>query len=90
MNDPSPLGAMFFAALEKGSADERAAYLGESCARDHELRRRIEKMSIAQAHGRQVVARFEAERQALAIMDHSNIAREFHGGATPWGRQVTK
>ena len=28
----------------------------------------------------QVVARFEAERQALAIMDHPNIARVFDGG----------
>src|SRR5262245_23258424 len=35
---------------------------------------------------RQVVARFEAERQALAIMDHPNIARVFDGGTTPSGR----
>jgi eukaryotic-like serine/threonine-protein kinase len=35
---------------------------------------------------KQVVARFEAERQALAIMDHPNIARVFDGGATPSGR----
>ncbi len=35
---------------------------------------------------RQVVARFEAERQALAIMDHPNIAQVFDGGATPSGR----
>jgi len=35
---------------------------------------------------RQVVARFEAERQALAIMDHPNIAKVFDGGATPTGR----
>src|SRR5262245_46481527 len=35
---------------------------------------------------RQVVARFEAERQALAIMDHPNIARVFDGGATESGR----
>jgi serine/threonine protein kinase len=34
----------------------------------------------------QVVARFEAERQALALMDHPNIARIFEGGETPWGR----
>src|SRR5262245_29159207 len=31
---------------------------------------------------RQVVARFEAERQALAIMDHPNIAKVHDGGAT--------
>jgi WD40 repeat protein/serine/threonine protein kinase len=35
---------------------------------------------------RQVVARFEAERQALAIMDHPNIAKVLDGGATPSGR----
>ena len=35
---------------------------------------------------RQVVARFEAERQALARMDHPNIARVFAAGATPSGR----
>ena len=35
---------------------------------------------------RQVVARFEAERQALAIMDHPNIAKVLDGGATPCGR----
>ncbi len=35
---------------------------------------------------RSVVARFEAERQALAVMDHPNIARVFDGGATAAGR----
>src|SRR2546426_796992 len=35
---------------------------------------------------RSVVARFEAERQALALMDHPNIARGFDGGATDTGR----
>ena len=35
---------------------------------------------------RQVVARFEAERQALALMDHPNIAKVFDAGATASGR----
>src|SRR5262249_7682362 len=35
---------------------------------------------------RQVVARFEAERQALALMDHPNIAKVFDAGATETGR----
>jgi serine/threonine protein kinase/WD40 repeat protein len=35
---------------------------------------------------RQVVARFEAERQALALMDHPNIAQVFDGGETAGGR----
>ena len=35
---------------------------------------------------RAVIARFEAERQALALMDHPNIARVFDGGETASGR----
>jgi len=34
----------------------------------------------------QVVARFEAERQALAVMDHPNIAKVYDAGATASGR----
>ena len=33
-----------------------------------------------------VIARFEAERQALAMMDHPNIAKVLDGGATETGR----
>ena len=35
---------------------------------------------------RQVIARFEAERQALALMDHPNIARVHDAGTTEDGR----
>jgi serine/threonine protein kinase len=35
---------------------------------------------------KQVVARFESERQALALMDHPAIAKVFDGGMTPEGR----
>jgi serine/threonine protein kinase len=35
---------------------------------------------------REVVARFEAERQALALMDHPQIAKVFDAGATATGR----
>jgi eukaryotic-like serine/threonine-protein kinase len=35
---------------------------------------------------RSVVARFDSERQALAVMDHPNIARVFDAGTTPAGR----
>jgi hypothetical protein len=34
----------------------------------------------------EVIARFEAERQALALMDHPNIARVLDAGATEAGR----
>ena len=154
MTSPSPLEAIFFAALEKDSPQERAAYLDAACNGDAALRGHVEKMLAAErkAHrfleqveaaigstvefpaaedagtvvgpyklleqigeggfaivflaeqarpvrrkvavkvlkpgmdSRQVIARFEAERQALALMDHPNIARVFDGGATPAGR----
>ena len=35
---------------------------------------------------RQVIGRFEAERQALAVMDHPNIAKVFDAGSTDTGR----
>ncbi len=154
MNDDLPLEAIFFAALEKASPKERAAYLDQVSAGDSNLRRRIEKMLAAQIQAgsflehpapglvatvdepisehpgtiigpyklmeqigeggmglvfvaeqqqpvrrkvalkvikpgmdtRQVVARFEAERQVLALMDHPNIAKVFDGGTTDSGR----
>src|SRR4029453_12181174 len=44
------------------------------------------KVIKAGLDSRQVIARFEAERQALAMMDHVNIARVFDGGTTENGR----
>jgi serine/threonine protein kinase/tetratricopeptide (TPR) repeat protein len=45
------------------------------------IRRRVAlKVLKAGMDTRQVVARFEAERQALALMDHPNIARVLDGG----------
>ena len=35
---------------------------------------------------RAVIARFEAERQVLALLDHPNVAKVFDAGATPEGR----
>ena len=35
---------------------------------------------------REVIARFEAERQALAMMDDPNLARVYDAGATASGR----
>jgi eukaryotic-like serine/threonine-protein kinase len=51
------------------------------------LRRRVAlKIIKLGMDTKQVIARFEAERQALALMDHPNIARVFDGGATESGR----
>ena len=53
----------------------------------HPIRRRVAlKVLKAGMDTRQVVARFEAERQALALMEHVGIARVLDGGETPSGR----
>jgi serine/threonine protein kinase/tetratricopeptide (TPR) repeat protein len=148
-----PEKSIFLAAIEIGSATERAAFLEKACAGNPSLRGKIE--ALLQAHGRpqplldapvavtptiepqppagpgtvigpyklleqigeggmglvfvaeqlqpvrrqvalklikpgmdtrEVIARFEAERQALALMDHPNIARVLDAGATAQGR----
>jgi len=155
MNNLTAVEAILFAALEKDTPEERAAYLDQSCAGDPELRRHVERLLKAQpkvgsflqapASGlagtmaeppiterpgtvigpyelmeqigeggfglvfvaeqqepvrrkvalkiikpgmdsSEVIARFEAERQALALMEHPNIARIFDGGTTQSGR----
>src|SRR5262245_41755891 len=51
------------------------------------VRRRVAMKLIKPGmDSRQVLARFEAERQALALMDHPNIARVLDAGTTPDGR----
>jgi non-specific serine/threonine protein kinase/serine/threonine-protein kinase len=51
------------------------------------VRRRVAiKLIKAGMDTREVVARFEAERQALALMDHPAIAKVFDAGSTPQGR----
>jgi WD40 repeat protein/serine/threonine protein kinase len=53
----------------------------------HPVRRKVAlKVLKPGMDTRQVVARIEAERQALALMDHPNIARVFDGGETVTGR----
>jgi len=152
---PNDIEAIYNAALNKASEEERAAYLDSVCGDDHVLRARIE--SLLKAHeeagdflevpafdpnatldnsaviegpgtriGRyelleligeggmglvylaqqkepvkrrvalkivklgmdtkQVVARFEAERQTLALLEHPNIAHVFDAGTTEAGR----
>lgn len=53
----------------------------------HPVRRKVALKVIKPGMDtREVVARFESERQALALMDHPNIAKVLDGGATPSGR----
>jgi serine/threonine protein kinase/WD40 repeat protein len=59
-------------------------YLAEQ---EHPVRRRVAlKVIKLGMDTRQVIARFEAERQALALMDHPAIARVLDAGATPDAR----
>jgi serine/threonine protein kinase len=59
-------------------------YLAEQTA---PVRRRVALKVIKPGMDtKQVIARFEAERQALALMDHPNIARVHDAGATESGR----
>jgi serine/threonine protein kinase len=51
------------------------------------VRRRVAlKVINAGMDSRNLIARFEAERQALALMDHPNIAKVFDAGTTESGR----
>jgi serine/threonine protein kinase len=51
------------------------------------VRRRVAlKLIKAGMDTREVVTRFESERQALALMDHPAIAKVFDAGSTPQGR----
>ena len=155
MVDFTSAEAIFFAALDKETGQERDAYLDEACGSDKALRQQVERLlaaqprvgsflkgpplapaatidgaSIAEKPGTvigpykllqqigeggmgivfmaeqtqpvqrkvalkiikpgmdsaQVIARFEAERQALAMMDHQNIARVLDAGTTSSGR----
>src|SRR5215510_7164630 len=53
-------------------------------AQQQEPVRRIVALKLIKAgmDSKQVIARFDAERQALALMDHANIARVLDGGTT--------
>ncbi|MHC4621351.1 MAG: protein kinase domain-containing protein, partial [Planctomycetota bacterium] len=153
--EPVDIKSIFGEALEKETAEERAAFLNKACGNDANLRNKVEALlrayeeaddvpeapligpeitldncpltegpgtkigryKLLQLIGeggfgvvymaeqekpirrrvalkiiklgmdtKQVIARFEAERQALALMDHPNIAKVFDAGATDTGR----
>jgi serine/threonine protein kinase/Tfp pilus assembly protein PilF len=71
--------------LEKiGEGGFGVVYMAEQ---EEPVRRRVAlKIIKLGMDTRAVVARFEAERQALAMMDHPNIAKVLDGGATASGR----
>ena len=67
-----------------GEGGYGVVYMAEQ---DQPIRRRVAlKIIKLGMDTKNVIARFEAERQALALMDHPNIARVLDGGATETGR----
>jgi WD40 repeat protein/serine/threonine protein kinase len=67
-----------------GEGGMGVVYMAEQA---HPVRRRIAfKIIKPGMDSKQVIARFEAERQALALMDHQNIAKVFDAGTTLTGR----
>ncbi len=67
-----------------GEGGMGVVYLAEQ---EEPVRRRVALKVIKRGMDtRAVIARFEAERQALALMDHPHIARVLDGGATETGR----
>jgi eukaryotic-like serine/threonine-protein kinase len=67
-----------------GEGGGGAVYMAEQ---EEPVRRRVALKIIKPGMDtRSVIARFEAERQALAMMDHPNIARVLDAGATDTGR----
>ena len=67
-----------------GEGGMGVVYLAE---RSKPMRQRVAlKMSLQGMDNRQVVARFESERQALALMNHPNVAAVYDAGVSEDGR----
>src|SRR5919199_116849 len=77
---------LFAEALERTDPRDRAGFLDEACQGNPVLRLVALKVIKPGMDSAQVIARFEAERQALALMDHPNIARVLDAGTTATGR----
>jgi serine/threonine protein kinase/tetratricopeptide (TPR) repeat protein len=84
-DDALPEGITGYRVLQKvGEGGMGEVYEAEQL---EPVRRRVAlKIIKAGMDTKQVVARFESERQALALMDHPNIARVYDAGSTEHGR----
>jgi eukaryotic-like serine/threonine-protein kinase len=83
MDEPREIGPYKLISV-LGEGGMGVVYLAEQT---DPIRRRVAlKVMKPGMDTRQVIARFESERQALAVMDHPNIARVLDGGVTPEGR----
>ncbi len=87
MKEPSPgtiLGGRYKLLENIGEGGMGSVWVAEQ---QQPVKRKVAiKLVKAGMDSKQVLARFEAERQALAVMDHPNIAKVFDGGMTDQGR----
>src|SRR3954454_22873690 len=85
--DQSPVGQIIgrYKLLQRiGEGGFGTVYMAEQ---ETPVRRRVAlKIIKLGMDTKAVIARFEAERQALAMMDHANIAQIYDAGATDTGR----
>ena len=82
--DPQPLVGHYKLLQKIGEGGFGIVYMAEQL---EPVQRKVAlKLIKAGMDTQEVVARFEAERQALALMDHPNIARVLDAGATDTGR----
>lgn len=79
-----PVMANFRLIKELGRGGMGVVWLAEQ---DEPVKRRVAlKLIKSELTAKEVIARFEAEKQALAMMDHPNIARVLDAGTTDDGR----
>ena len=86
MTERSPSEAIFFAALERATAAERAAFLDEACAGDEDLRRRVERLLAAHPQVGGFLERPVVEAANLAAVTPPfppECGAAVRGGATP-------
>ncbi len=65
MSDPSRVEEVFFSALEKGTAEERAAYLDQACGADRALRFQVERLLKAHPQAEAFLARPAVDRDEI-------------------------
>jgi hypothetical protein len=68
IDDQSAAEAVFFAALERATAAERAAYLDGACGGDGALRRRVEALLAAHPHAGRFLERPVTEAEVIAAL----------------------
>ena len=89
MSDPAAVEAILFAALELGSAAERAAYVDTACAGDAELRRQVEKLLKAHANVGDFLLKPVGDLLAAAPHD-PNLTTDHHQHTTTLSHRFSK